>query len=302
VNDKGPLISRYAREPFVHFLLLGAGLFLLFGLWDNSEGEGNKRIVVSPGRIEHLVTGFSRTWQRPPTQKELKGLVEDYIKEEVLYREARVMGLDQDDTVIRRRLRQKMEFLSEDFVATEEPTEEELQAYLNAHLEQFRIGSKISFTHVYLNADRRGDDVLQDAERLRLQLTANPRLIENSAIGDPFPLEQDFELLSESQVAKLFGHGFADQVLTLPPNTWSKPVESGYGLHVVFVRERVEGRRPTLEEVREAVKREWESATRREAKDRFYQRLRDQYTVRVEFPEELREENLTASGGVEKTE
>jgi hypothetical protein len=253
------LPMKLLREPLVHFLLLGAGLFFLSGLLDNPEGEGNKRIVVSPGRIEHLVTGFTRTWQRSPTQQELEGLLEDYIKEEVLYREASSMGLEQDDTVIRRRLRQKMEFLSEDFVATEEPTEEELQAYLNAHPEQFRIGSKISFTHVYLNADRRGDDVHQDAERLRLQLTENPRLIENPAIGDPFPLSQDFELLSESQVANLLGHEFADQVLTLKPNTWSEPVKSGYGLHVVFVRERVEGRLPTLEEGGDAVKREWVS-------------------------------------------
>jgi len=292
---------KFLREPLVHFLLLGAGLFLLFGWLENPEGEGNKQIVVSPGRIEHLVIGFSRTWQRPPTQQELEGLVEDYIKEEVLYREARVMNLDQDDTVIRRRLRQKMEFLSEDLVATEEPTEEELQTYLKQHSEQFRIGSKISFTQVYLNADRRGDDAHRDAERLRLQLTENPRLIENPAIGDPFPLSQNFELLSESQVANLFGHEFAEQVLTLEPGTWSEPVKSGYGFHVVFVRERVEGRLPILEEVRDAVNREWVSTTRREAKDRFYQRLRDQYSVTVEFPEELRKEIPTASG-VEKTE
>jgi hypothetical protein len=292
---------KFLREPLVHFLLLGTGLFLLFGWLENPEGERNKQIVISPGRIEHLVTGFSRTWQRPPTQQELEGLVEDYIKEEVWYREARVLGLDQDDTVIRRRLRQKMEFLSEDFVATDEPTEEELQTYLNQHPEQFRISSKISFTHVYLNADRRGDDVHQDAERLRLQLTENPRLIENPAIGDPFPLSQDFELLSENQVANLFGHEFAEQVLTLEPNTWSEPVKSGYGFHLVFVRERVEGRLPILEEVREAVKREWVSTTRREAKDRFYQRLREQYAVTVEFPDELREGNPTVSGA-EKTE
>ena len=131
------------------------------------------------------------------------------------YREARVLGLDQDDTVVRRRLRQKMEFLSEDFDATVEPTEEELQAYLIQHPEQFRIGSTISFTQVYQNADRRGDDVYRDAQRLRSQLIENPGLLENPAIGD--------------------------QLLTLQPNTWSEPVKSGYGLHVVFVRERLMG-------------------------------------------------------------
>ena len=294
-------MMKLLREPLVHFLFLGGGLFLLAGLLNMSEGEGKKRIVVSPGRVEHLITGFSRTWQRLPTQMELEGLIEDYIKEEVLYREALVMGLDQEDTVIRRRLRQKMEFLSEDFVAMEEPSEEKLQVYLDQHPDQFRIGSTISFTHVYFNAERRGVDVQRDAERVRLQLTENPRLVENSAIGDPFPLSQNFESLSESQVANLFGKAFADQVLTLAPNIWSEPVESGYGIHLVFVRERVEGRLPTLEEVREVVEREWVSATRREAKDRLYQRLRDQYTVTIEFPKEVKEENPIAPG-VEKTE
>jgi len=284
------------REPLIHFLLLGAGLFLLSGLLATSEGEDKDRIVVSPGRIEHLVTGFSRTWQRPPTHQELEGLIEDYIKEEVWYREAQAMGLDQDDTVIRRRLRQKMEFLSEDFVATSAPTDAELTAYLDQHSEQFRIGSKISFTHVYLSPDRRGDDADQDAERLKVELLINPALAVNETIGDPFPLSHEIELLSESQVANLFGKNFADHVFTLELHTWSGPIESGYGIHLVFVRERVEGRIPTLEEARAVVQREWESTTRREAKESLYQELRDQYLVTVEYPEELRQGNSTSPG------
>ena len=290
-----PSAMKFLRDPLFHFLLLGAGLFLLAGLLNGSEDEGNNRIVVSPGRIAHLITGFSRTWQRPPTQQELEGLIEDYIKEEVWYREAQAMGLDQDDTVIRRRLRQKMEFLSEDFVATSEPTDAELTAYLDQHSEQFRIGSKISFTHVYLSPDRRGDEVDQDAEGLKVELLLNPTLIVDETIGDPFPLPHDFELLSEGQVANLFGKNFADHVFTLEPHIWSGPLESGYGIHLVFVHERVEGRIPTLEEVRGTVQREWESTTRHEAKERFYQQLRDHYTVRVEYPEEVRQGNSTSS-------
>lgn len=284
------------REPLIHFLLLGAGLFLLSGLLNDLEGERNTRIVVSPGRIEHLVTGFSRTWQRPPTQQELEGLTENYIKEEVLYREALVLGLDQDDTIIRRRLRQKIEFLAEDLGNTEEPNDAELRTYLDQHPSQFRIGSTISFTHIYLSPDRRGDDVDRDAEHLKGELINNPSLIEDHTIGDPFPLPHDFGLMAESQIANLFGQNFAAQLLTLAPNAWSGPVKSGYGSHLVFVRERVEGRLPTLEEVRDAVQREWESTTRREAKDRFYQRLRDQYSVTVELPEKLGQGNPTTSG------
>ena len=300
MNKKDHFLTRFLREPLVHFLLLGGGLFLLAGLLTGSEGERDKQIVISPGRIEHLVTGFSRTWQRPPTQQELEGLIEDYIKEEVLYREALAMGLDQDDTVIRRRLRQKMEFLSEDFVAREEPNEEELQAYLAQHPEEFHIESKMSFTHIYLSPDRRGDDVQRYAEALRVQLSTNPNLLQDPTLGDPLSLPHDFEMLSESQINNLFGKDFAAQLSKLEPNSWSGPVESGYGIHLVFVRDRVEKRLPMLEEVREAVRREWESVTRREVKRRFYQRLRDQYTVTVEFTEELRQGTPTASGA-EKT-
>ncbi|MFQ6024685.1 MAG: peptidyl-prolyl cis-trans isomerase [Acidiferrobacterales bacterium] len=278
-------MKRLLREPLIHFLVLGAGIFALFGAVGDARDDKPDRLVVSAGKIENLVELWSRTWQRPPTPQELEGLIEDHIKEEVFYREARALGLDQDDTIIRRRLRQKMEFLVEDVAAAAEPTEAELQAFLAANPEIFRVGATMSFTHIYLNRDKRGDAARRDAERLRIRLVGSTGRIDPAALGDPFLLPHDFEALPENEVVKLFGREFAARLLELKPGQWTGPVESGYGVHLVFIRERTEPQTPELAEVRDAVSREWREARRREANAAFYQRLREKYTVTIDRSE-----------------
>lgn len=280
-------LKQIFREPLVHFFVLGAGIFLISGLLHNPEPDKPDRIVVTAGHVEQIIEGWLRTWQSPPTAQELDGLIEDYIKEEVFYREALSMGLDRDDTIIRRRLRQKVEFLSEDMMGVPEPGEEDLRRFLDSHPDTFRIGAKVTFSHIYFNRDRRGETVHSDAESLRAKLVKENSEIGSNELGDLFPLPHDFEMLPEDEVAKLFGHEFAAQLLKLEPNTWTGPVESGYGIHLVFIQERVMGRMPELSEVREAVKREWLADQRSKAKETFYQRLRDRYTVSVELPERL---------------
>ena len=140
---------KLAREPLLHFLVAGAALFLIYHFVSDSEPVGDEQIVVTAGHIEHLTTLFLKTRQRLPTETELKGLIDDFVTEEILYREAKSIGLDQDDTIIRRRLRQKMEFLFEDFSRTE-PTREELQKFLADNSDQFRTDARITFEHVYL--------------------------------------------------------------------------------------------------------------------------------------------------------
>lgn len=270
------------REPLVHFLVLGAGLFLLFNAVDDSEGDRSDRIVVTSGQIERLAEGWARTWQRPPTPEELEGLIQDHIREEIYYREALAMGLDRDDTIVRRRLRQKLEFLTDDIVAAVNPTEEQLRSYFAEHVEAFRVPSRLSFEHVYLNLDRRGDAASRDAELLLSRLNAGSTNVEPAALGDPFLLPGTFEMVSEFEVAKQFGAGFAARLAGLPVGRWAGPVESGYGLHVVWIREREESEDPLFEDVREAVEREWEAAHREEASEAFYRSLRGRYTVTVE--------------------
>ena len=270
------------REPLFHFLLLGAGLFALFGLVDDSEGQRTDRIVVTTGQIQRLAEGWTRTWQRPPTQAELDGLVEDFIREEVFYREALAMGLDRDDLIVRRRLRQKVEFLTDDLAAAVEPTEDELRGYLADNAEQFRIDSSFSFDHVYFNRDRRGDAADRDAEQLLSRLATASSDVDPAALGDPLLLPGEYQQASSREIAGRFGGEFAAQLAELPLGRWAGPIESGYGLHLILIRERIDGVVPELENVREAVERDWMAERRKAAGEAFYQGLLARYSVVVE--------------------
>ena len=162
--------SRWWQEPLVHFLAIGALLFLAFNWWAPG-GAGSSRIVITPGHMDAIAAGFARTWQRPPTEQEVKGLLDEYLREEIAAREAMALGLDRDDTVIRRRLRQKFEFAAEDTIDATPPTEVELQAWLDAHAATFAQDAQVSFLQVFLNPQRRGDSSDDHARRLRDQLS-----------------------------------------------------------------------------------------------------------------------------------
>ena len=277
------LKMRVLREPLVHFLALGAALFLLARWVGDSEQEVD-HIRVSAAQVELLAEGFARTWQRPPTAEELEGLIEDHVREEVYYREALAMGLDRDDTIVRRRLRQKLEFVTDDLLDTVDPTDEELARYLEQHAEAFRVPARVSFDHVYLNRDRRGDGALRDAESLLSRLRVGAADVEPATLGDPLLLPGSFDDVSERSVASQFGADFPARLAELPADHWAGPVESGYGLHVVRIRERRAAADPTLEEVRDAVEREWRSARRQQAAEAFYRSLRERYSIVVERP------------------
>ncbi len=277
-------LKKLMREPLAHFVLLGAGLFAWSALW-GQPGTRNERIVVTEAHVARLIEIFGRTWQRPPTERELQGLVDEHIKEEILYREALAMGLDRDDTIIRRRLRQKMEFLYEDLAAQNDPADEELEAYLAEHVERFRIEGPLSFAHVYISIDRRGDKAIDDAKALLARLNRDPEASGDVAsLGDRLPLPSGYESTTASEIAKMFGRAFAERVSGLPVGEWSGPVESGYGLHLVLVSERSEDRMPELAEVREAVTRDWRVREREQTNDELFRQLREKYHVVVEFP------------------
>jgi len=273
------------RDPLVHFLVLGAGLFVLFSAVGGSGSEREEVISITPGQVNHLSEIWSKTWQRPPTDAELEGLIEEHIREEVYYREALAMRLDRDDTIVRRRMRQKFEFLMNDLANAVEPTEEELKDYLREHPDQFRTATRVSFSHVYLNRDRRGEAALEDAQDLLKRLEQEGEKADTASLGDPLLLEKHYNLIRTSEIATLFGSDFAERIAELPQDRWAGPVESGYGLHLVYVRAREESQLPDFEDVRETVRREFVFARAKESSESLYQRLRSKYTiVRLEQP------------------
>jgi hypothetical protein len=290
-------MKKLVREPLVHFLLLGAGLFAAYRLVGERIRSEPGTIVVTQGQIEHLAAGFNRVHGRPATPTELDGLIRDYVREEVYYREALALGLDRDDAVIRNRLRLKMEFLADDVAAQAEPTDEQLRKYLSEHSDAFRIEPRFTFSQVYLNPQRRRDRLARDAAQLLRQLNQDAAPAEAAALGDPFLLADTFKAVPWSEVAKLFGEPFATQLGELAAGPWQGPIESGYGVHLVRISARTAGRLPALEEVREAVRRAWANVQRQQASEQFYARLRERYTVTIEAPARTgSQKNLAAAG------
>ena len=267
----------------LHFLVLGVALFGLFGMIGKKDVEGPTKIIISTSRVATLADRFARTWRRPPTEQELQGLVEDYIREEVFYREGRAAGLDRDDFVIRRRVRQKMEFLAEDMAAAE-PSDEQLTAYLASNPERFRTEDRLTFHHVFLSATRRGSALDGDAKQIADTLARTSAPVDTATIGDPFLLGEAFHEMSLSDAARTFGEGFAKQLSAVEPGRWQGPIPSSFGVHFVFVDKRAEGRLPPLDTVREAVQREWLNARRIDAEQKLYRTLRDRYQIVVEMP------------------
>lgn len=273
-------LGRFSREPLVHFLFLGA---LLFGLFQwRGGGPGSDRIVITPGQVDAIIAGFARTWQRPPTEQELKAQLDDYVREEIAARAAMAMGLDREDTVIRRRLRQKYEFLAEDTVDLAPPTDAELQAWLDDHPESYRTAPQVAFRQVYLSPERRGASLEADALALRARLATLRGDEPLDAWGDRLTLPTDLPPTARDEVARLFGDEFAEAILKVAPGRWEGPIRSGYGWHVVFVREREEGRLPTLAEVRPQVEREFTVDRRRRQLDAVYEKLLEGYRVVIE--------------------
>jgi hypothetical protein len=277
-------LRRWLHEPLLHFVVLGALLFLAYRWLGNTE-QAPAQIVVSAPTIAGLAQGFARTWQRPPTQSELSALIEEHIKDEIYYREALAAGLDRDDTIVRRRLRQKMEFLQEDVAAQIEPTEAELRAYLERNAERYRAAARVSFTHVYLSPDRRGTRLDADAQHLLARLRDSR---ESAGLaGDPFPLALEFRDFEADQLDRLFGGGFAEALAAVPPGQWAGPVKSGYGVHLVRVAGYVPPAAAEFAEIREALARDWSAEQRQKLADDFYRELRRRYAVTVEDATEV---------------
>jgi hypothetical protein len=273
---------RIIRDPLFHFLLLGAVIFAIFGVAEQRHTDKPGEIVVTQGTIENLVTGFTRTWQRPPAEEELGGLVRDYIREEAAYREALAIGLDRDDVIVRRRLQQKLEFLSDDQSARMEPSDNDLQAFLEVHPKLFEREAMFSFHQIYLDPQIHRANLRRDESRLLNLLQKVTEQPDPAALGDPFLLPQIFQDISFSEVKKTFGEQFASALSALPVGQWRGPVSSSYGEHFVILSHRDADYLPSLAEVRNQVRREWLDAKRVEATKRFYDGLLRHYAVRIE--------------------
>lgn len=281
------MLRRLIREPLVQFFIIGVAVFAFYSLTEQPISNSTSDVIdVGPGRIAHLKQVFTRSRQRPPTQAELEGLVNSFIKEEVNYREGLKLGLDQDDTIIRRRMQQKMEFLMEPNASELETSDEELEEYLAKNSEKFRIPASYKFQQIFLDPKKRSEPIV-DANNILLRLNSEDSNVDFDQVGDPTLLPPRLGLTRVDRIAANFGGEFTDTLGDVELGVWSGPIKSTYGLHLVLIDERVEARNPALDDVRKAVVRDWQTIKRREIADARYQLLLDNYDVQIVWPENL---------------
>ena len=286
--------NRLLREPLVHFTVLGAGLFVLYSYAGGNTSEPADRIIVDETEIQRLAEQFQRTWMRPPSRQELAGLAEEFVREEILYREALALGLDQDDLVIRRRMRQKMEFLNADLVEQQTPSDVELQAYLDANPDKFRQPARLSFQQIYLGPEQNPQSAQPKAAALLQRLKKEPEAPWQE-LGESTLLPAELDKVSVRDIAGTFGTPLAEVIAAAPIKRWSGPYVSEYGVHLVRVTERTPEMLPPLSQIHAAVVRELTSERRLRANERFYQALRERYTVEIHLPDAIVGDKLAAT-------
>jgi hypothetical protein len=250
---------------------------VVYGWLNRGALQSPDEIVVDQTRVDGLVTQFERVWQRPPTKDELQGLVDHWVREEIIYREGVAAGMERDDEVVRRRVVQKMAFLT-DGMAADVPSDAELQDWLRKHADDYRVAPIYSLQQVYFDPARHGDQLDSAIAAASTALQRNPQ----ARVGDPTMLPATLDRASADEVARTFGARFADALVPLPDGRWSGPVVSGFGVHLVRIETRTPGRVPALAEVRKEVERDLLNARSRQASEEYYQGLRKRYTVKVE--------------------
>ncbi len=270
------LLLRLLREPLFHFVAIGGLIFAVFAAFDDPGEAPADVIVIVPERIDQLAASFSAVWKRMPTDDELDALIDGDIREEVYYREALALGLDRNDAVVRRRMGQKMRFLLDTGAYLQEPAAGELEAYFAANEQTYRSGLRLAFEQIYFGEAPAVETVSLSLGALRSDASADP-----SGLGERTLLPARLGLSPPTAVDGVFGEGFFDLVAKLAPGNWAGPVESAYGVHLVRILDTQPARTPPLEEIRDAVLRDWRAAKAREIREQDYAERRKHFVVEI---------------------
>jgi hypothetical protein len=269
--------ERLLREPLLHFAAIGA---LLFAVSAALDAWRRPAVVLSAAEVAQLAAYWQAQSGRSPTPEELRGIVAERVDEEIMAEEARRLGLDRDDVIVRRRLAQKYAFVREDLSAAREPTEAELRAYFEAHRDAFASRGGMALRQVYFSAERTDAAAAVQAAARRLA-----RAPDAPVDGDVFILPLSYAAVAEADLARDYGEPFAKAVATAPVGAWTGPLRSAYGWHMVRVEAREPSRAPAFEAVREGVRTAWREDELAHQRAEERQALRARY--RVVLPKEL---------------
>jgi hypothetical protein len=270
------LSRRLLREPLLHFAVIGGLIFLLYSAVAGSGPAPTNMIVIGPERIAQLSQRYQAVWRRAPTDDQVKSMIDDDVREEVYYREALALGLDRNDTVIRRRLRQKMEFLTDTGADVLKPKAGELEAYFAANAKSYSTSPRIAFEQVFLGQNPDMATIAQILNNMRSTPSVEP-----STVGERSLLPMRLDLSPPTAVDGVFGKNFFKRLSPIAVGEWNGPVVSGYGVHLVRILESSPASTPPLAEQRDAVLRDWRAAKAVELRERSYAKLLERYTVEI---------------------
>lgn len=272
-------MSRLLKDPLLHFLAIGAVIFVLFAWLAEDEEQDPERIEISAEQVEEARRLAMMLRGRPPGPAEIEELLEPLIREQVLYREARALGLDRNDETVRLRLVEKMRFLAEDLAEPDPPAEEQLEAFFAADPELFALPARVSFEQIYFSPRERGEQLDADVDAALATLRAG-----GAAAGDRSPLRDRYSDAPYAQIEILFGEALADAMFSAEPGRWEGPFQSDFGVHLARLVDRNESRQPEFEEVRDTVLEAYLAERRREANEAEYRRMRERYEIVVDWP------------------
>lgn len=269
-------MKKFLREPFFHFIIIGIALFFLYGLV-NKNTDTKNTIIIDDFDLENIVSSFEMQWKRDPTEQELENIINQNIKQEIFYQEALNMNLDHNDEIIKRRLSQKMQFLSNDIAALTEPTDDVLKSYYEENADKYLTPSSYSLYQIVFSPDSRKDNYKDAAETLNQ--FPNATFEEMKQWGDKLPFSYYYENVSANELGLLLGSKFSEAIKDQEINKWIGPIPSGFGYHLVFITNKVEPQQPKFEMVKEELIRNYEYDNQIETNELIYQELKKQYEI-----------------------
>lgn len=285
-------LKNFIRQPLLHFLLIGGLLFVLY-YSINPDSTEKDTIIIDDEQVSRMVTVFQKEWNRSPTPDEMKGLLERYIQQEVYYRKALLMNLDHNDEIIRRRLDQKLRFITNDMATLKDPDEKELKDFYQHNKLKYELPKKYSFSHIYFNPDKR-DNAIKDAELILHELPlTDQQLNELISKGDEFSFAYHVDSLTENEIARQMGDDFATSLENLPLKKWAGPVSSGYGTHLIFINEIGQPAQPDLSIIRQEVIRDYQYDLQQRYNQQLFEDFKKDFTIKLDIKDSKQGEELS---------
>jgi len=274
-------IKRFLAAPFLHFLLIGFVIFI--SSYYILRRRETHKIIIDKAVIAKLNLSWETQFGKTPTNNELKIALDDYVRQEVLVREAQNLGLNQDDEIIKRRLQQKMAFIIKDNIVVPDPTQAVLETYYKENASKFSDAPKVSFTHIYFSADNNSSEKAKQRAATVLQGLQNGTTPQRAPqLGDHFMLLYDYNNVDKTEAQGLFGDSqFTDSLFTVKENRWTGPFLSGYGWHLLFVNKKLANTVPPLSEIKDKVIESYKNDKLNQMDNEAIEKLVDKYTVEL---------------------